>query len=239
MALLTILMMDASLPSPVTRLTVSNAEKLDIDCRQARRISMMAHKFSGSKEANELARRFLSDERRRYQNPLKISKALGVKKGMTLADLGCGPGFFTIPLASLVGSRGLVYAVDSSPTMLKHLRTNIKNSHASGMSIKIVRANVSRTGIPSNSVDIVLFARLLHDIGNKRAFLKEVKRICKPGGVVIDLDWKKIRMKHGPPYGICLNKPQARRIVTRRGFRFVSTFDAGRYHYGLIFRPRT
>jgi ubiquinone/menaquinone biosynthesis C-methylase UbiE len=200
---------------------------------------MMAHKFSGSKEADELARRFLSDERRRYQNPLKISKAMGVKNGMTLADLGCGPGFFTIPLASLVGSKGLVYAVDSSSTMLKHLRANIKKSHASRMRIKIVRADVSRTRIPSNSVDIVLFARVLHDIGDKRPFLKEVGRICKPSGMVVDLDWKKIRMKHGPPYGICLSKPQARRIITRKGFRFAGTFDAGRYHYGLIFRPRT
>ena len=198
----------------------------------------MGHKFFGS-EADEMARRFLSDERRRYQDPLKVSKAMCVKKGMTIADLGCGPGFFTIPLASLVGSSGLVYAVDSSPTMLKHLRVNIKKSHASGMSIKIVRANVSKTGIPSNSVDFVLFARLLHDIGDKTTFLKEVKRICKAGGTVIDLDWKKIRMKQGPPYGICLSKPQARRIITRKGFRYVGTFDAGRYHYGLIFRPRT
>ncbi len=199
---------------------------------------MMARKFSGSK-ADEMAHRFLSDERRRYQNPLKISKSMGVKKGMTIADLGCGPGFFTMPLASLVGPGGLVYAVDSSTTMLKHLRVSIKRSHASGMRLKVVRADVSRTGIPSNSVDIVLFARVLHDIGKKRVFLKEVKRICKPTGMVVDLDWKKIKMKHGPPYGICLSIPHAKRIIAREGFRFVGTFDAGRYHYGLIFRPRT
>ena len=199
---------------------------------------MMARKFAGSK-ADEMAHRFLSDERRRYQNPLRISKAMGVEKGMTVADLGCGPGFFTMPLASLVGPRGRVYAVDSSTTMLKHLRANIKKSHASGTRLKMVRADVSRTGIPSNSVDIVLFARVLHDIGKKGVFLNEVKRICKPTGRVVDLDWKKIRMEHGPPYGICLRVPQARRLITRAGFRFVGTFDAGRYHYGLIFRPRT
>lgn len=187
---------------------------------------------------DELAHRFVSEERRSYQNPLKISRAIGVRKGMTIADLGCGPGFFTAPLASLVGSKGVVYAVDSNSTMLKHLRANISESDSYRKRIKIIRADVSRTRIPSGSVDVALFARLLHDIGDKRAFLKEVRRICKPDARVVDLDWKKIRMKHGPPYGICLSKPQTTRIITRSGFRLDRTFDAGRYHYGLIFRPR-
>ena len=188
--------------------------------------------------ADDRARRFLSDERRRYQNPLRMSRAIGVKKGMTVADLGCGPGFFAVPLASIVGPSGRVYAVDSSSTMLKHLRANIRRSRASPNRIKIVRADVSKTGIPDASVDVVLFARLLHDLGDKRRFLREVKRICRPGGRIVDLDWKKIRMKHGPPYGITISKPRSKDIISRAGFQYAGTFDAGRYHYGVIFRPR-
>ena len=181
----------------------------------------------------------MSKERRSYQNPLKISRAIGVRKGMTVVDLGCGPGYFTLPLASLVGPLGLVYAVESNPTMITYLRANMRKSSANTKAIKIIRADVSKTRIPAASADMVLFARLLHDITDKKAFLREVGRICKPGGKVIDLDWKKIRMNHGPPYRVCLSKPRSKKVITRNGFMFVRDFDPGPYHYGLIFRPST
>ena len=187
-------------------------------------------------DANDLARRLMSDDRRHYQNPLKVSKAMGVRKGMTVADLGCGPGFFTIPLASLVGVDGLVYAVDSHPIMLRHLRDNIRKSGANAKTIKIVKADVSKTRIPSGSADIVILARILHDIEDKTAFLKEARRICKPAGRVVDLYWKKARMEHGPPYEIRLSLAQSRRILSENGLRVARTFEAGRYHYGLIMR---
>jgi ubiquinone/menaquinone biosynthesis C-methylase UbiE len=161
----------------------------------------------------------MSDERRQYQSPRKILKTLGVRRGMTVADLGCGPGFFTIPLASIVGRSGLVYAVDSHSTMLRHLRANIRKSGVRRGIIRIVEADVSRTRIPPRSADIVLLIRLLHDIADKKAFLKEVRRICKPDGKVVDLDWKKVRMNHGPPQGPRLGKPESRKILTDNGLQ--------------------
>jgi ubiquinone/menaquinone biosynthesis C-methylase UbiE len=194
------------------------------------------HGVGHERDDNEFARRLVSDERRQYQDPLKVSKAIGVKKGMTVTDLGCGPGFFTMPLASLVGPQGRVYAVDSNPTMLKHLRDNIKKAGANGKTITIVRADTSQTRIPSHSADIVLLARLLHDIEDKKAFLSEVKRICKTGGKIADVDWKKVRMAHGPPHEIRLSVAESRKILEENGLRVTKTFDAGQYHYGLIMR---
>jgi len=179
----------------------------------------------------------MSDERRSYQNPLKIAKAVGVKKGMTVVDMGCGPGFFTLPLAKLVGTKGRVYAVEANAVMLEHLRNNIRKTGANVNRIRLVHADVSKTGIPAASADIVLLARILHDIEDKKALLGEVGRICKPGGRVIDLDWKKIRMNHGPPYGITLSKPQSERILKANGLRIAGSFDPGKYHYGIVATP--
>jgi ubiquinone/menaquinone biosynthesis C-methylase UbiE len=195
--------------------------------------------FRHHRDFDELARRLMSDERRSYQNPLKISKLIGVRKGMTVVDMGCGPGFFTLPLAALVGPKGLVYAVESNPTMLRHLRENIRRTGANVKAIKVLRADVSATKVPSASADVVLLGRILHDIEDKKALLKEVKRVCRPEGIVVDLDWKKVRMKHGPPYEIMLSKGESTKILTENGFRLIRTFDPGRYHYGLILRPRT
>ena len=178
----------------------------------------------------------LSDERKKWQDPLKISKAAGVMRGMTVADLACGPGFFTLPLASLVGEGGVVYAVDASKTMLDHLRATIATSDANRKVIKVIQSDVSDTGIPSCSVDVALFANVLHDIEDKRAFLTEVRRICRPSAMVVDVDWKKARMKIGPPYGIRLTEATARKILAANGLHAVKSLDIGPYHYGLVFR---
>ena len=69
----------------------------------------MAH----HRPVDDFAEILMSPGRLEWQNPDKIVRALGVKQGMKVADIGCGPGFFTIPLARAVGQRGAVYAVDS------------------------------------------------------------------------------------------------------------------------------
>jgi ubiquinone/menaquinone biosynthesis C-methylase UbiE len=137
---------------------------------------------------DEIAKYLMSDARKKRQNPEIILNSLSVKKGMTLADLGCGLGFFTIPLAELTGETGLVYVVDSDPTMLSHLRDNIAKSGVHRNIIKIINSDVTETGIPKNSVDIAFFANMLHDIYDKTAFFEEIKRICKPTASVIDVD---------------------------------------------------
>ena len=70
---------------------------------------------------------FMSEERKQWHNPETILN-VGVVKGMTMADLGSGPGFFTIPMAKATGEKGLVYAVDSNVSMLNALKENIARS---------------------------------------------------------------------------------------------------------------
>ena len=60
----------------------------------------------------------MSNERKLQHNPENILNEAGVAKGMVIADLGSGPRFFTLPLARMTGDKGIVYAVDSSQTML-------------------------------------------------------------------------------------------------------------------------
>ncbi len=188
---------------------------------------------------DEFARILLSEDRRKWQDPLKISKAMGVRKGMTVADLACGPGFFTPSIASLVGPGGVVYAVDKSQAMLNHLRAAIAASHGFSEVIKVVRADVTDTSIPSGSVDLALFANVLHDLNDKDAFFKEVRRICRPDATVVDIDWKKAKTRMGPPSEIRLTGREAREILSSCGLRVVKAIDAGPYHYGLTCRIRT
>ena len=186
---------------------------------------------------NERAKFFMSEERKQWHNPEAILKHACAMKGMTMADLGSGPGFFTIPMAKLAGEKGLVYAVDSNQSMLNSLMENIVKSGIDSGIIKIVNCDVSNTGIPKESVDLVLFANVLHEVEDRTAFFQEVKRISKPTAYVVDVDWKKIKTEHGPPLKERLSAEEAKSVLFENGFTVIGQTEAGPYHYELICKP--
>jgi ubiquinone/menaquinone biosynthesis C-methylase UbiE len=186
-------------------------------------------------EHDDFAKLLMSKERKKWQNPTTIVKYSGVHEGMAVADLGCGPGFFTVPMASAVAETGVVYAVDSDPLMLEHLRAAVRRSGVHN--VEIIQADIKETGIASRKVDVAFFANVFHDISDKGAFLNEVKRICKRTGRAVDVDWKKVRSQVGPPYALRLAEGEARRMLEHNGFRVLRRFNAGPYHYGLVCQP--
>ena len=189
-------------------------------------------------ETDEFAKVLMSQERRRWQNPEKIIRSLGVARGMSVADLGCGPGFFTIPLAFAVGEGGVVYAVDSDARMLSHLRGNLERlGNKPHGPIETIEADVTKTRIPQGSIDIAFFANVLHDLAEPRPFLDEVRRIIKKDSVVVDVDWKKVDAGIGPPAGMRLSVEESERILRDAGFGLTKRINAGRFHYGLLCRP--
>ncbi len=90
----------------------------------------------------------MSEERKKQHNPETILKEAGITKGMTIADMGSGPGFFTIPIAQMTEEKGIVYAVDSNQTMLIALKENIAKSEVNPNIIKIVNSDVCHTRNP-------------------------------------------------------------------------------------------
>ena len=183
----------------------------------------------------------MSEERKQWHNPETILNMAGVTRGMIIADLGSGPGFFTIPMAQITGEKGLVYAVDSNQTMLNGLKENIAKSEVNPNIIKIVNSDVCHTGIPKESVDLVLFANVLHEVEDRKAFFQEVRRISKSTAFIVDVDWKKIQTEHGPPIESRLSEDEAKQILSESGFTLVKQTDAGPYYYELIAKlsPKT
>lgn len=185
-------------------------------------------------DEDEFAWALLAHERREWQNPDEIVTHIGIKKGMIVADLACGPGFFIVPLARAVEQTGRVYAVDKSRVMLNYLRSNLKRAKINLDTVKIIQSDVSKTSIPSSSCDIVLFANVLHDIEDHNKFLTEVRRISKKRVRVVDIDWKDVDNGIGPPVEIRLSESRSKEILEKNGFELEKKIDAGPYHYGLV-----
>ncbi len=119
--------------------------------------------------------------RKLYEPPHKFD--VYVAKGQVVADLGCGPGYFTIPLAECVGPEGRVYAVDSYPKAIQAAEKKILKRGLRNIELHTCSA-ANLSFIPGGTVDFVLANGLLCCVApdDREATVSEMKRILKPDG---------------------------------------------------------
>jgi len=117
-----------------------------------------------------------------FRNPYKLLRAAGLKPGQKVLEVGCGPGFFTIPAAKIVGEEGVVYAVDVHPLAIERVKEKIEKEGIKN--IKPILANASDTGLPDRSIDIAFIFGLRYIAGGLENVIAEIHRILKPGGVL-------------------------------------------------------
>ncbi len=137
--------------------------------------------------------RLLTPIRKLIEPPEKLISWIGVKPGMTVADIGCGPGYLTIPLARSVGIGGKIYAIEIDEKAAKYLEKKVKDLGLVNVEVKILDAE-NLDGIPDNHVDISIMLYSLHHFSNIRKALQEAYRITRPGGRLVIIDPMKERM---------------------------------------------
>ena len=120
--------------------------------------------------------------RRWLQNPGKILGTY-IEEGMTVLDVGCGPGFFSIDMAQMVGASGGVIACDLQEGMLEKIRVKIKGTGLEER-IRLHKCEKTKIGL-SEEIDFVLLFYTVHEIANKEAFFNEIAAILKPNGKIL------------------------------------------------------
>lgn len=171
----------------------------------------------------------------RFLNPTQILSQLDIKEGMTVADLGCGSGFLTLVSAKLVGTEGVVYAVDIQKSVISELRSKIKLYAL--RNIKPIRANLEilgQTKIADESVDFTLIVHVLHQTNKRKEILKEAKRMLKFKGKALIIDWKKTATPIGPPVKIRVDKETVRQEAEEIGLKYLNDIKTDEYHFGFL-----
>ena len=120
--------------------------------------------------------------RRWMQNPRRILKPY-LKEGMTVLDFGCGPGFFSIDMAHMVGESGHVIAADAQDGMLRRLRDKIQGTELEER-ITLHKCEGNTIGLPRR-VDFVLAFYVLHELPDQEAFFREIESMLNPNGRVL------------------------------------------------------
>ncbi|MEO7001901.1 MAG: methyltransferase domain-containing protein [Ktedonobacterales bacterium] len=139
----------------------------------------------------------ISDERRAILKPDELLRELGLRAGDTFADIGSGPGFFTLPAAEIVGEQGHVFAADIQGEMLTAVKS--RATEAGLTNVRVVKTSETEIPLPPDSCDMAFLAFVLHELGSHAIFLHRAARIIKPNGKLVVMEWEKHETGVGPP----------------------------------------
>jgi ubiquinone/menaquinone biosynthesis C-methylase UbiE len=174
-------------------------------------------------------------DRRKWQDPEAILTAIGVQKGHTFVDVGCGEGFFSLPAARIVGPEGIVFGIDINPNAIDRLKNA---AAAEGMNqLHALVGKAENTLVCEGCANIIFYGICLHDFQNPMEVLSCARRMIRDDGLVIDLDWKAEPTPIGPPLSIRFSVPKARELIEEAGFATRSVRDAGPWHYCIRATP--
>ena len=159
--------------------------------------------------------------------------SLGVKRGMTVCDMGCGNGFFSLQLAKMVGEPGAVLAVDIQPEMLVLLR---KRMHEAGVeNVTPILGSLHNPRLPPNSIDLALMVDVYHEFSHPEHMLRALRRALKPDGRIVLLEYREedpdvpIKPLHK------MSRKQVLKELNANGFRLVGEFDRLPWQHMLFF----
>lgn len=143
-------------------------------------------------------RREEQDRVREYwQMPNRVLDEIGVEPGLTIADVGCGIGYFSLRLAKKVGKSGIVYASDIDSGALTFLKEKTERQNITNL--KIIQGKEDDPLLPDSSINIVLIVNTVHLIDQPSEYLSNLKSCLQPDGNVVIVQWDAEKMDSEAP----------------------------------------
>jgi ubiquinone/menaquinone biosynthesis C-methylase UbiE len=171
-----------------------------------------------------------------YQKPHEVMQALALREGETIADIGSGSGYFTLRFAAHVGDKGRVYAVDIDPEMIRHLNRRIRDAGLAN--VQTVLAEPGDPLLRDGSIDRFVVVDTWHHIENQPGYLALMKKMLKPGGQVVMIDFQKRELPVGPRLSMKIAREDLIQQLQASGFRLAQEHTFLPYQYFLVFEAR-
>jgi ubiquinone/menaquinone biosynthesis C-methylase UbiE len=165
--------------------------------------------------------------RKTMQPPHKIVERSGIQEAMTVMELGCGPGTYTLDIARAVGDGGRIYAVDIQRAMIDKLEKKLQKPENRDVQNVIPKvANAYELPLPEECLDSVVVICALQEIPDRQRALGELYRVLRPRGVLAVTEWAV-----DPDYPL---RGTTKRICEQAGFKLRES-RGNLFHYTLQF----
>lgn len=175
-----------------------------------------------------------------WPDPESVLRAIGITSEMAVLDLCCGDGYFTAPLARLVG--GNVQALDLDPEMIDQAIREV--ARAGGSVQRWICADAQQVASHlAAPVDYVLMANTFHGVPDKPGLVRAVHSALRPGGLFGVINWHArtreetivLGVPRGPATPMRMKPETLRKLVETEGFRQRDLVKLGPYHYGAVY----
>jgi ubiquinone/menaquinone biosynthesis C-methylase UbiE len=171
-----------------------------------------------------------------FIDPEKIIKQLNIGQGNVIADFGCGSGYFSLPLAQKVGDDGKVYCLD---VLTQALETVASKAKIMGITtLETSRVNLEKLNgskLPDGSVDWVIMKDMLFQNKNKEIILSEAKRVLRPGGKLLIVEWNDHSAAVGPESNVRVSQDEVLKLTEAQNMKKIQEIEAGDFHYSIVF----
>ncbi|AKG22935.1 class I SAM-dependent methyltransferase [Calothrix sp. 336/3] len=183
---------------------------------------------------------FNNPRREEWEKTSKIISAIKIQPGQHIADVGSGPGYYTLKFSQLVGDKGYVYAID---TVKEHLEQLQKTSKKFGIkNIETIQTTGTTIGVKANKVDVVFLCSLYHNLyafsreEEIASFVGSIKSAIKKGGRLIVVDNALVNDSELPYHGPYIAKELIIAQMKYYGFQFEKDYAFIPQRYLLIFK---
>ncbi|MEE9571161.1 MAG: methyltransferase domain-containing protein [Gammaproteobacteria bacterium] len=188
----------------------------------------------GPPDVQSYIQSLMSDERIADLKPDRVIAALMLPEDAIVADLGCGPGVFTVPLAQVV-RKGVVYAVDVEPQQLDALRQRLIEEDLHN--VVPVLASFSTPHLPPARLNLVLLVDTYHHIEDRVEYFRRLRTVLRPGGRIAIIEYKPGEPVAGPPIEAELPEGLRQEELQAAGFSLLRGFDIHEHHDFEVWVP--
>jgi len=172
-------------------------------------------------------------EREEEERASASFKQLKLTEGMSVCDLGCGNGYWTLPMARDVGESGTVYAVDIQREMLQKLRQ--RSSKYKLNNIEPILGKVDDPNLPAGKIDLVLMVDVYHEFSHPESMLWGIRRSLTPKGVVALLEYREEDPKVPIKPLHKMSKRQIMKEYSKNGFKLVREYNELPWQHLMFF----
>ena len=178
----------------------------------------------------EFIRLLLSPDR---PDPYQLLTRLPIDPYHHVADVGCGPGYFAVPLAKYL-AHGRLYAVDVDDEMLEALRRRVDAVPLGN--VEAIKSDGVDLQLPALSLDGALLAYVLHRPDENAALVQSVADALKPSGWLCVMEWHRVETKHGPPLERRVEPEEVTSLVRNAGFVLQRRWELPDSQYMILFK---